>query len=253
MTTDFHNSRREVLAGGLLTVLFGGCCATSAHAQPHGAGCWIPPEHAGAYLNQAGNSYTYQMGSEPIEPRSGNRALDRALAQSLATISREFGVLPGFAYYTEQGAPNARAMSEKRLDHADGTVLFGLKLLQLLLGRTRPDAAIIAVCAHEFGHIVSYKNGMIRQLDPTGGQQPFRAEQFADFMAGYFAGRRKLVHRDFPAAVFAATQNSFGGSSSHGSGQQRGAAVQEGFLTAYQKGLQGSNAIQAGFNYAMAQ
>jgi hypothetical protein len=196
--------------------------------------------------------YTYQMGSEPIEPRSGNSSLDRALAQSLATISREFGVLPGFAYYTEQSHMNALAMSEKRLDHADGTVLFGLKLLRYLLGRERPDAAIIAVCAHEFGHILSYKNGMIRQLDPSGGRQPFRAEQFADFMAGYFAGRRKLVHSDFPAAVFAVTQNSFGGGS-HGTPQQRGLAVQEGFLTAYQKRLEGSLAVQAGFNFAIAQ
>lgn len=246
------HTRREVVAGGLLTIVFGLSCASTAHAQDEGTGCWIPSADVNSYFDKTTNVQLFESGSEQMEPRSGNRQLDRALAQSLATISREFGVLPAFSYYDDAGSPNARATPDRLLSRADGTVLFGLGFLKMLLARpARPDASIVAVCAHEFGHIVSYKNGMIRQLSPNRGE-PFRAEQFADYMAGYFAGRRKLEHPDFPAAVFASTQNSFGGGD-HGSPQQRGAAVQAGFLAAYQKRLQGSDAIQAGFNYSMAQ
>jgi hypothetical protein len=204
------------------------------------------------YFNRSSEVQTFASGNEQMEPRSGDRNLDRALAQSLATISREFGVLPGFTYYDDGGRPNAKATPEKLLDRTDGTVLFGLGFLRdILRTQQRPDASIIAVCSHEFGHIVSYKNGMIRQLCPNRAQ-PFRGEQFADYMAGYFAGRRKLEHPDFPAVAFATTQRGFGGGD-HGTGEQRGRAVQQGFVDAYQRRMVASNAIQAGFQYSMAQ
>src|SRR5689334_9844738 len=148
--TKLIGSRREILLGGLLTVLFGSCGAGRASAQDEGTGCWIPSEDVSAYFDKATDPQMFEYGSEQLEPRSGNHKLDVALAQSLASISQEFGVLPAFTYYDDTGAPNARATPDRLLNKADGTVLFGLSFLKTLLARPlRPDASIIAVCSHE--------------------------------------------------------------------------------------------------------
>lgn len=144
-------------------------------------------------------------------------------------------MLPGFCYYDDSDGMNAKATSDVLLERTDGTVMMGLQMLEALLSRPeRPDASILAVCAHEYGHILSYKTGLIDQL--RGGGGVFRSEQFADYIAGYYAGTRKLVHPNYPAVVFATTQQSFGGGE-HGSGAQRGEAVQAGFLAGYQRRL----------------
>ncbi|WP_433965180.1 hypothetical protein [Tunturiibacter gelidiferens] len=131
--------------------------------------------------------------------------------------------------------------------------MLGLKLLKELLALPEhPDAAVVAVCAHEFAHIVSYSNGYISQLTPTPQSSPFRAEQFADYMAGYFAGRRKLDRPDFPAAVFATTTGMYGGYT-HGNAKQRGDAVQEGFLCAYRRKLEPQAAIKRALQFALSE
>ena len=53
-------------------------------------------------------------------------------------------------------------------------------------------------------HIAQYKHGVYERLV---GQD---RRVHADFLAGYFAGRRKLETSDFPAAVFAVTQSNLG-------------------------------------------
>jgi predicted metalloprotease len=173
--------------------------------------------------------------------------------QSLAKLTSLLGVLPGFAYYNDSDGSNAKATPEKLLDRSDGTVIFGLQLLKECLARpANGDASIVAICAHEYGHIVSYKNGMIGQLDTqgSGDQGVFRAEQFADYIAGYYAGTRRRENRDFPAVAFATTQRSFGGGD-HGSGKQRGDAVQAGFLAAYQRNLGRESAFQDALKFCM--
>jgi hypothetical protein len=241
-------SRRQVIAGVSLLICTIPCGHSHAQGSDNG-GCWVPNDKAESFFSRTTSARVFSNGHEDMEPRSGNPTLDRALAQGLATISRTFGVLPGFAYYQEERDVNAKATSEPLLNQTDGTVMFGLSLLRLLLTKDRPDASVLAVCAHEFGHIVSFKNGMISSLAPQRNA-PFRAEQFADYMAGYYAGTRKLLNSSYPAVVFATTQNFFGGGD-HGSGTQRGEAVEQGFLAAYQRRLNSEAGIQAAYDFAM--
>jgi hypothetical protein len=252
-----EKTRREVVLGGLLTILSQGVSTCACQANVNGeraSGCYVPAEEAPEFFRLTNTAQTFSFGTEQIEPRSGNPSLDRALAQTLARLSRTFNVLPGFAYYRDDSRPNALATPEALLQRTDGTVLFGLSMLQNLLRRPdNPDASIVAVCAHEFGHIVSYKTGLIRQLAPTRNY-PFRAEQHADYLAGFFAGLRKRERTSFPAVVFADTQRSFGGAirGTHGTGTERAEAVVEGFKAAFERGISASEGIQQGFQFAMA-
>ena len=102
-----------------------------------------------------------------------------------------------------------------------------------------PEISVVAVCAHEFGHIVQFKHGLDRELQE--GQSTAKCVELqADFLAGFFAGRRKLLQPNYPAAVFATTQFSFGDDmvddpNHHGTPEQRGAAVVKGFELAYKQ------------------
>ena len=242
--------RREVVLGGLLTIVPMTLCSHPAHADNYG-GCWIAASDAGAFdgnLQSGAGS-----GKEELVSSSGVDGLEIALVQTLGMLSTMFGILPGFSYYRETGSPNARATSQDLLkNRPDGTVLLGLKLVDELLKLPSPDAAIVAVCAHEFAHILSYSNGMIKQLMLDASASPFRSEQFADFMAGYFAGVRKKKNPQFPAVMFAQTTGLYGGGT-HGTREQRGIAVQEGFKRGFYAEDQPVAATQRAFGYAMSQ
>jgi len=187
--------------------------------------------------------------------RSGNNDLDYALAQTLSRLADLFHVLPGFAFFNQHPSRQAYATSEPLITNAYGTVLFGRDLLFEMLDRVEnPDAAVAAICAHEFGHIVQYSN----QLDLHRNQATVkRTELHADFLAGYYAGMRKLEKRDFPAVVFPDTYEklgdyAFNDTRHHGRPQERAAAIVRGFEVAYYERRSLSDAIQNGVNYVSA-
>lgn len=217
-------------------------------------GCMLPAADAGAFMNTATRERLYETGNEPMISNSGDRDFDLALAHTLAKISDEFSVLPGFAYYDDYDGANAYATPTARLHNADGTVLFGQRLLKrLLAGRESPDVAVAAVCAHEFGHILQYKRKLDRRVG-EGQTTVKRVELQADFFAGFFAGVRKREREDFPAAVFAVTQFEAGDDmindpQHHGTKEERGAAISRGFEAGYRQRLSLSDAIEASVAY----
>jgi hypothetical protein len=247
MTIDW--SRRRLLLGGLLTVVPLSVCPSCAKAQEY-SGCWTDDSST---QNLVGDHQSGQSAGEALVSKSGIDNLEEALVETLNMLSGLFGILPGFSYYRENGAPNAKATSYNFMkNRSDGTVLLGLKLLKNLLDLPENrDTAIVAVCAHEFAHILSYSNGMIDQLSPPGSKSSFRSEQFADYMAGYFAGRRKLLKSDFHAEAFAVTIGMYG-DDTHGTAEERENAVKEGFLTAYYRKLEPQHASKRALTFALA-
>lgn len=187
---------------------------------------------------------------------SGDRELDYALAQNLSHITDLFQVLPGFTYYDDTGHPNAFATKRQYLRRTDGTVLFGRALLgRCLAAPESPDVAVSAVCAHEFGHIVQFKHDLQTKL-LAGQTTKKRVELNADFMSGYYAGRRKLERPTYPSAVYATTQYSAGDThfadrNHHGTPSERAAAIVKGFETAYRDKRELMDAVQVGVDYAL--
>lgn len=254
-------TRREVVAGGLLTIGFmGGTCPCRAQVSrdiQHPYGCWIPDSELVKIYDAGTETRLYITGDEPMIPKSGDKDFDYALAQTLAKISDLFGVLPGFAYYDDYDGQNAFATPRTRLNRADGTVLFGQGLLaRLRSGPDHPELSVAAVCAHEFGHILQFKTGLYERV---GAGQPTvkRTELQADFLAGYFSGSRKLERPSFPAAVFAVTQYNFGDNmvedpGHHGTADERANAIVMGFHSAYTRKNNLSDAIEESVSYVSA-
>jgi hypothetical protein len=250
-------TRRETLVNGsvnLLWLFMGACpCLAGARHDP-ALGCTLADSEADAFFSDNPETRLYFTGNEPMIPKSGDANFDLALAQTLAKISDRLTITPGFAYYDDYDGMNAYASPRVRLSNADGTVLFGQRLLKRLMAVTdNPEIGVAAVCAHEFGHILQYKKGLAQIV---GANQPTvkRVELQADFFAGYFAGLRKLEKRDFPAAVFAMTQYTAGDDqinsrNHHGTPDERAAAVVRGFEAAYVAKKSLGDAIETSINY----
>ena len=211
-------------------------------------GCWVDKKLGEAILAKTPQVYSYDG---EIIHASGNELLDRALSRALLRLSRDFDVLPGFGYYPGN---SAIATSAVKLARADGTVLFGLPFMQRLLSRPEhPDACVVAVCAHEFAHIVQYKTGIHNKLT-TGERNVRKLELHADFMSGWFSGLRKLNNPDYPSVVFAALARDSGTQISdnpqfHGTPADRGNAVEQGFLAGARDKLSLKQALEAGIRH----
>jgi hypothetical protein len=245
-------TKRKTVLGGLLTIIAGGgfvhCRAQASDIR----GCILPSSVARSYLDNLSERLILP---DYLIARSGNVDFDYALAQTLSRLTDIFQVLPGFAFFNVGNSRQAYATDERLMANPDGTVLFGRNLLfELLAGLDHPDAAVAAVCAHEFGHIVQYKNRLVLDRNQSTAK---RTELHADFLAGYYAGVRKLEKQDFPAAVFAATQEkagdyAFANRQHHGRPEERAAAIVRGFEVAYRERHELSEAIQIGVNYVSA-
>jgi hypothetical protein len=250
-------SRRDVVLGGLFsigwTALPCACHARALTAEPP-LGCTLNDAQAEAVL--AIDSAKVTASADPVIVSSGDRDLDYALAQNLSHITDVFQVLPGFAYFDDTGRPNAFATKRQYLNRTDGTVMFGRTFLaQCLASPESPDVAVASVCAHEFGHIVQFKYDLQPRL-LAGQPTKKRLELNADFMAGYYAGRRKLERPTYPSAVYATTQysagdNNLSGINHHGTPDERAAATVKGFETAYRDRRRLTDAVQIGVNYAL--
>src|SRR4051812_45967193 len=96
-------TRREVLVGGLLTIIWGGatCPTYPAAAQNlRSGGCMLDDDEADLLLAKSTKPQAVH-GNETIIATSGDRHFDYALAQTLSRLTDTFRVLPGFAYYDD--------------------------------------------------------------------------------------------------------------------------------------------------------
>lgn len=232
--------------------MIGGCaCGLAAALLPEGAlgrttsrglACGLEPGEANAKLaaglirGLAGAA----AGQSDLASGSGDSAFDQALGLALIDVSRAFSVFPTFVYYDDAtSGKNALATDEKLRGFerkSDGTVLFGLGLLGELRRLKGGDAAVLAICAHEFGHIHAFQSGVFDQIDRLYLHQ-YTKELHADFLAGYFIG--EYVSK-YPALdVFGVAQQwsrmgatDFNRPGSHGTAWMRRDALEAGFYFA---------------------
>ena len=182
-------SRREALAallGGSAALL--GAPGVHAARSPAVKGCLIESSRLAALGR--GRAEFFQPG-EPLITTTGDHALDRALGRALVRLSELFSERPGFGFIDDSGGPNAYATRGTLVPGTWGTVCFGQTLFRDLLDRYQDQGlAVMAVAAHEFGHIAQFRSGVDKRLVRYQSTVK-RVELHADLLSGYFLGVRK--------------------------------------------------------------
>jgi|SRR5208337_2883850 len=113
--------------------------------------------------------------------------------------------------------------------------------------------AILAVCAHEFGHIVQYDTRVHDTL--SYGQPTVKlVELHADFLAGYYLGLRQSDQpslRLFSAGAFIHDlgDNNFTSPTHHGTKEERTAALEGGYRLGRDATADIGSAISSGVEF----
>jgi hypothetical protein len=184
-----------------------------------------------------------------------SQPFDNGLVIILTSLGDLLKVNVALGYYDDpREVPNAGASHNRVLKRltgeiaTDGFVAIGRHLIGQLQNSTNFGAALTAVCAHEYGHILQYKY-LVQQLedmiDSHESELEVRVELHADFVSGYFGAYRRREDPAYPAVIQAITQFKRGDKPgdgeyipvTHGSPDQRGDAVYAGFLLG-QSGVQ---------------
>jgi len=191
---------------------------------------------------------------------------ENGLAIILGEMANLFNVSAAFGFYDDSKEfPNAGADPGLKMPlpsggvAADGTVAIGRNLIDEI--KTLPvnfSAALTAICAHEYGHIIQGKcifpdKTRMRVLNDLNLRYEPAIELHADFVCGYFAFFRRKEEPGYPAVIQAQTQSLKGDKGqvvSHGTPDQRGNAVNSGYLLAKLKGALSQDEIAvAGLKY----
>jgi hypothetical protein len=248
-------NRRQFIAGACAL------CASPAASRAQSAtrGCTKGIPEISSLVDTGAVAQGRAFEAVPIPPSvsekfrgSGDADFDKALSVTLLSISKEFSVLPGFIF-SEHVPDNAFASPKKVLGRDDGSVVFGNSLYRTIMQQPEyPEIGIVTVCAHEFAHIVQFKTGIYDNL--VVGDRVKRLELHADFMSGFYAGRRKLLKPDYPAALFAATlyglgDTNYNSPTHHGTSKERGDAVVAGFDSAFRARDDFGAGLETGMRY----
>jgi hypothetical protein len=161
---------------------------------------------------------------------SGNPEMDRFLGRALVRLATSFKVQPGFAFDADR---HAYATPDTLLPGTWGTVVMGRERFAELIHYPDRGMTVIAVSAHEFGHIHQMRYGYqerLARLDRT--HRPI--ELHADFLAGYFVALRKQEHPEFDlqsvgAHFYQIGDTAFSHRDHHGTPQERVAAITAGY------------------------
>jgi hypothetical protein len=192
--------------------------------------CLLPPGELRQFSLSLSPSLTSQAPAGEAAALSSAQlaSFDKALKSNvLGPLTHVFELTPpDFRYYDDGNAPNAMASADDT--GANTAVLVGQNLLQHMLAQGGGDYAVMAVCAHEFGHLKQYQSAVQRRI---ASELPcYCIELHADFLAGFFIRRFKASFSGADIQRIGRVWQSWPTTScTHGSNVQRTEAIEAGF------------------------
>lgn len=216
------------------------CCALTQHTGALGNSydrfdmpCALALEVVDGVGGLPASYRSWDAAKQPIVARSDFPDMEAALGIALVHMSRFYEVRPDFGFIFEKRAPNAHATSYSATNNGFGTIAFGRALMSREIAKPNGDFAVLAICAHEFGHIRQYYddyNPGIRASLPS-----YCVELHADFLAGAFLAYWKRMMSVDDLLRVGDTWSQLGSSDfnnpgSHGTTEQRVLAIESGFF-----------------------
>lgn len=159
---------------------------------------------------------------------SGSQSIDAFVSRDLGVLRVYFKVNPSFYYYNDGESPNAQAMpTVEDSRYPDGTIIFGMSMLQKEFNTSKDGTTIPLLMAHEAAHILDDKYNIVTSY-PT-----ITRELFADYMAGTFLRYRSILVGTNTEAVlysfFSKGDSEFNNPDHHGTANERLDAVVSGY------------------------
>ncbi|WP_426279258.1 metalloprotease [Chryseobacterium sp. S-02] len=172
---------------------------------------------------------------------TGNQNIDYINNREFNTLLSLFPVRPNFLYLHETGSPNAFATTQiTNTAFPDGSILLGLNLItsECQSSPSNTCSAIPIILAHEFGHILDFKNSL--------GLSGKYKELFADFIAGSYLFHRSntigyLDYNEVARSFFTKGDYNFNHPDFHGTPEERLAALTSGYNLSQQYYISGQN------------
>lgn len=180
---------------------------------------------------------------------TGSPLIDQIIASEQQNLARAFGAPADVLIYDDRASPNAFATARSPRRPQIAAVFLGRSLL-LQTGQNprQSRAALIALLAHEWAHVLQYRLGMDQHVPLAFRQSAVRSNAFlerhADFMTGWYMQQRlKGDDRTRLSALFSsnATLRRHHG---HGSAIERILAANAGAKSRARTALQASDAAQ---------
>lgn len=251
--------RRNVLGG------LGGCacCAGLGMLIPSASGQSIPKGGCGVPVPDIPKFEPRVLQPESLAP--GARAFRSAFAKATSNIAdartaairrlaTTFRVAPPFDFYNDEDAPNARAFRPTS-SYPQGKVVFGMRLYNDLMTEDPSGASVLAVLAHEFGHITLFLSNVEQRL-MANRPTVKRMELHADYLAGFHLGLRK---RDAPQVsllragklIWSLGDEERHSEDHHGTSQERNRAAEAGFALGFSEAPPFPAAFDAATRYIL--
>jgi len=208
--------------------------ARYAHAAvPQIQGCCLIGGRAADFGLRAYNLVGSDDMAYRLIPSSGDRETDHRLGRALLRLAKAFDVNPGCGFFDDRASPNALAVQQSDVPGTEGTVLFGQQLFREVMSRHDDGIAVLAIFAHEFGHIAQFHSGIQDTL--RAGQRTIKlVELHADFLAGFYLAQRQAENpglRLWSAGdlIHGLGDNNFSNPGHHGTAEERAMAIEGGY------------------------
>jgi hypothetical protein len=210
-----------------------------------GCGCALTPRSSFASTPARGcsaihrkrpqgfNEFAPELDPSYVERSTGQTNIDKAFAVAVTQIEEFFDLTPGVGLYDDFGHYNALTYPETFMANTDGTVVLGKGLLKSQLDARADDgAAILAILAHEFGHVLQNKTSAGTDLSLRNDRAKYK-ELNADFFAGlylaYFSASTSISLYNAGRVFEGMGDTEFANVDHHGTPQERLSAIEFGF------------------------
>jgi hypothetical protein len=155
---------------------------------------------------------------------TGSLKLDEILIKETMLMEKEFNLDVNIYAYDDGNSPNAFAISDPY------SIIIGKTLMLDEFVNTENSNSIIAIMAHEFGHIIQYKY-QLKKYNGWIGKWP---ELHADFMAGWYIGKKQYIaQQDLEKIInsfWDKGDDNYFSKDHHGTPEERSFAFIEGYL-----------------------